>query len=214
VKNSDYDDVFKIGLIKGARFAGRYEFPVIERTDSIPSKVLPFDKSISTIDRKQWVHFFINDKAFMRIWRKPSKYLPLLMQFQGVFAPDFSIMWNYPLYLQIQSIAKSRAIGSWLQRSGVDVIPTVRWGKEESYDFSFDAIEPGGTIAVGTVGCTKNPEARKVFAKGLPIMLERLNPSTLVVYGPLRDDVFAPAQNAEINIVHFTSATTLAKAAV
>ena len=212
MNQSDYDKLFHIDLLDGAQFAGKYQFPVIEMTSSVPQNLIPFDKAVSTAKHDRWVHFFINDRSFIRIWNRPYKYLPKLLQYRGAFAPDFSIMHRYPLHLQIQSVARSRTIGSWLQRAGIDVIPVVRWGKEETYEFAFDAIVPGGTVGVGTLGCTLNSELRDIFSRGLPVMLERLEPKTLVVYGPLREDVFNPAIISNVIIVHFASETTLIKA--
>lgn len=74
-------------------------------------------------------------------------------------------------------------MGSWLQRAGISVIPCIRWGKKETYDFAFDGIEPGGTIAVGSLGAMKNKETRKIFADGIPELVKRAQPKTIIVYG-------------------------------
>lgn len=211
MNTQDYDDVFHVDLLEGARFDGEFDYPVIERTDSVPNAVLPFDKAIAAKDHDQWVHFFIDDKAFMRLWRNPWRYLPILSRFRGCIAPDFSIIWRNPFFLQVESVGRSRMVGSWLQRAGVDIIPLVRWGLPETYRFAFDAVAPGGTVAVGTLGCTKNPTARKVFADGMPELLRRVEPKTIVVYGPLHEDMLTPALEAGVRIAHFESGTTVKK---
>ena len=208
---NQYDDVFRIRLLEGARFEGRYGFPVIERTDSVPEALLPFDKAGRSKGGNGFVHFFLNDRSFMRIWNNPFRYLPAMARQKGAIAPDFSIMWTHPPYVHIESVGRSRMIGSWLQRAGVDTIPVARWGLPETYGFAFDAIAPGGTVAVGTTGCTRDPEARAYFAAGLPELLLRVEPKTLVVYGPLREDVFEPVLEAGVRIVHFESDTTVKK---
>lgn len=210
--NADqYDDVFRIRLLEGARFEGRYGFPVIERTNSVPEVLLPFDKTRQSKGDDGFVHFFLGDRSFMRLWNNPFRYLPILARQRGAIAPDFSIMWTHPPYVQIESIGRSRMIGSWLQRAGVDTIPVARWGLPETYSFAFDAIAPGGTVAVGTTGCTQNPEARSYFAEGISELLLRVEPKTLVVYGPLREDVFAPVFETGVRVVHFESDTTIKK---
>lgn len=209
-----YDDVFRIKLLEGARFEGRFDFPVIERTDSIPEALVPFDKAAKSREFGGFVHFFLNDVTFMRMWNRPFTYLPILSRFRGAIAVDFSIMWMHPRYVHIESVGRSRAIGSWLQRAGVDTIPVARWGRPDTYEFAFDSIAPGGTVAVGTLGCTRDPVARGYFAAGLPELLRRVEPSTIVVYGPFREDVFAPALEAGVRIKHFESATTVKKRGV
>ena len=180
---STYDKFFKINLLEGANFQGKYNFPTIHKTNAVPNSVIAFDKCIKCKNNNQWVHFFIHDNKFQRLLNNPQKYLNKLSKYDGVFSPDCSIFWNYPLWKQIESIGNSRTIGSWLQRNGINVIPTIRWGKEETWEFCFDAIEGGGTVAVGTHGAMKNTESRKVFQEGLQEMTARIKPSRIVVYG-------------------------------
>lgn len=121
-------------------------------------------------------------------------------------------MWNYPLHTQLESTCKSRTIGAWLQHCDIPVIPNVRWGDSRTYNFAFDGIEPGGTVAVGTVGCMREREARRVFTEGLAELVNRIHPSRIVVYGSLREDVFKVVRDAGIEIVHFPSATSVVMA--
>jgi hypothetical protein len=208
MKYETYRGVFNTDIIKGNTPSGSMELPTIMRNNASPNRLISFDKAIRSNDTAQWVHFFIHDYQFMRIVRDPWRYLPILQRFNGVVSPDFSIFWNHPLYLQLQSIARSREIGSWLQRNGVSVIPCVRWGKEETYEFAFDGIESGGTIAVGTAGCMRERESRKVFEKGFRVMLDVLEPKTIVVYGSIRSEVFAEADTKGIKINAFQTNTS------
>lgn len=205
-----YRGVFNTDIIEGNTPSGSMELPTIMRSDALPNRLISFDKAIRSADVGQWVHFFIHDYQFTRIIRDPWRYLPILQRFEGVISPDFSIFWNYPLYLQLQSVARSREIGSWLQRNGVPVIPCVRWGKEETYEFAFDGIEPGGTIAVGTAGCMREKESRIVFEEGFPVMLNTLRPRRIIVYGSTRSAVFSEAEKKGIEIKPFQTSTSLA----
>lgn len=205
-----YRGVFNTDIIEGNTPAGSMELPTIMRSDALPDRLISFDKAIRSADVDQWVHFFIHDYQFTRIIRDPWRYLPILQRFDGVISPDFSIFWNYPLYLQLQSVARSREIGSWLQRNGVPVLPCVRWGKKETYEFAFDGIEPGGTVAVGTAGCMREKESRKVFEKGFPEMLDRLRPERIIVYGSAKNQVFSIAEAGGIEIKAFQTSTSLA----
>jgi hypothetical protein len=205
-----YRGVFNTDIIEGNTPSGSMELPTIMRSYASPDRLISFDKAIRSTDVDQWVHFFIHDYQFTRIIRDPWRYLPILQKFEGIISPDFSIFWNYPLYLQLQSVARSREIGSWLQRNGVPVIPCVRWGKKETYEFAFDGIEPGGTIAVGTAGCMREKESRKVFEKGFPVMLDTLRPERIIVYGSGRNPVFSSAAERGIEVKVFQTSTSLA----
>ena len=202
-----YRGVFNLDLLEGIVPSGPMGIPTVFRTDAVPSELIPFDKAVSSKDYGCWVHFFIHDAQFQRIWRDPWRYLPILGRFAGAIAPDFSVMWGYEPFVQFESICRSRMIASWLQRSGLDVLPVVRWGKEVTYPFAFEGIEPGGTVAVGTVGCMRDREARDVFLNGFPVMLDTVRPRTVVVYGSIRDEMADAADHAGVSLVQRQSAT-------
>ena len=205
-----YRGLLNTDLIEGMSPSGSMELPAIFRTNARPDDLISFDKAITNHEYGQWVHFFIHDIQFQRIWRNPWRYLPILVRFKGVISPDFSIFWSYPRYKQLESVSHSREIGAWLQRNGVSVIPCVRWGKKNTFDFAFDGIEPGGTIAVGTVGVMREKEARKVFEEGFGPMLEAVTPKCIVVYGSRKSAVFADAEEHGIEIVQFDTNTAKA----
>lgn len=202
-----YKGVFNIDLLDGMIPSGDMDIPTILRTDAHPKSLISFDKAVQAKQYNNWVHFFIHDQAFMRLWRNPWKYYSILADHQGVISPDFSIFWDYPLFIQFESVCRSRIIGSWLQQNGIPVIPCVRWGKKETFSFAFEGIESGGTVAVGTAGCMREKEIRQVFEEGFPAMLERINPRRVVVYGSRRSPVFSEAEQAGIEIVSFETNT-------
>lgn len=81
-------DVFKSELVKNAFFSWNYEFPILERADGKPLKAIPFNETTKTKDFAQWVHFYIHDYCFERLWNNPKQYLNLLKKFDGVITPD------------------------------------------------------------------------------------------------------------------------------
>lgn len=208
----DYDcyrGIFNADLLASSIPSGEMGLPLMLKINANPGGVVSFDKALSSVDYKQWVHFFIHDYQFVRIWHNPWRYLPILSRFEGVIAPDFSIFWDLPLFLQIESIGKSRLIGSWLQQNGLDVIPCIRWGKSETYPYAFGGIESGGTVAVGSVGCMANREAKKVFEDGFPVMLDTVKPKRVVVYGSVKSSVFSQANDGGVEVIPFSSSTSL-----
>lgn len=198
-----YESIFKTELLEGARLDGEYELPVIHKSHGRPGSLISFDKAIACKDYSRWVHFYIPDPLFERLWRAPWRYASMLARFEGIISPDFSIPVTSPYFVQLESIAKSRMIGSWLQRMGIEVIPNIRWGGKDTYKFAFEAVEPGGTVAVGTLGCMKNVELRTLFRDGFAEMIKRIEPELIIAYGAVREDVFAPAYDAGIEILPF-----------
>lgn len=204
---STYDQIFHDYLVIGAKLDGPWQIPTIFPTNSVPNRLIPFDKAIRSTDYDQWIHFYIHDYQFRRIIRNPARYLSVLSRFRGIISPDVSVFWNEPLYRQLRSISESREIGSWAQRNGIDVIANYRWGKPETYDFAFSGSQQGGTAAVGTIGCCQNPEIRDVFQNGLKELIRRIRPDCLVVCGEVRPDVFSCVYDAGIEVIPFETPT-------
>ena len=203
-------DVFNAFLVTLATYAGIFEFPVIQPTDRIPNRLIPFSKAVGSKDFDQWVHFYEFDYLFERVWRDPRRYLPILRRFNGVILPDFSVYRDMPLVMQLWNIYRSRAIGFWLQANGVEVIVNVRWGDLRTYRVCCDGAPKGGVIAVGTVGAVRSTEDRLFFAEGLAVVARRLNPKAIVVYGSAPEEIFDRYREAGIEIVQFASETSCA----
>lgn len=200
-------------ILVGAELSKEHGFPVVRKTLSIPDIVVPFDKARANKHGTEWVHFFVEDPVFRPMLKDPLKYLDMFRGRSGIYSPDCSVVVGHPTYRIINAIGRSREVAALASRVGFDVIPTVRWGLKDTWSVCLEALEPEGTIAVGTIGCTKNPELRAIFKAGLPEVLRRLAPSTIVVHRPLREDVFEPVLEAGISTVHFPSETHLAKEA-
>ncbi|MBQ9069028.1 MAG: DUF4417 domain-containing protein [Eggerthellaceae bacterium] len=198
-------DVFNAFLVTLANYAGIFEFPVIRPTVRVPNRLVLFSKAIGCKDFDQWVHFYEFDHLFERVWRNPRRYLPILMRFNGVILPDFSVYRDMPLVMQLWNIYRSRAIGFWLQANGVEVIANVRWGDRRTYRICCDGVPKSCTIAVGTVGAVQSAEDRRFFEEGLAIVVRHLAPNVIVVYGSAPEEIFGKYREAGIEIVQFDS---------
>lgn len=198
-------DVFNSFLVHMARYAGLFDFPVIEPTNCIPNRLIPFSKAISSNDYDQWVHFYEDDYLFERIWKNPQKYLETLKRFRGVILPDFSLYRDMPFVMQLWNIYRSRAIGFWLQQNGITVIPNIRYGDKRTYRICCDGISTGCVIAVGSHGTLKNKIDRHLFTEGLMVVISRIRPSVIVVYGSAPSDIFEQIRALGIKVVAFES---------
>lgn len=162
---------------------GKYEFPIIKKQYIDLNKIefLSYTnaKQNDTNNINKTIHFFTYDWLFEKVYTNAEEQLSLLKQYKYLLSPDFSIFTNMPLALQIESIFKNRWCGAYWQRKGLTVIPTVSWGDEKSFDFCFDGIEQGSTVAV----CTYYREnCEKDFMLGYNKMLEKIKPSAIICY--------------------------------
>lgn len=205
--SNNHSDVFRSFLVEQADYIGTAELPSVRTSDALPQKVITFSKAMAGNfhDFDAWVCFYEQDYRFERLWKTPKRYLNKLKKFKGVIAPDFSLYRNMPLCMQLWNTYRGRALASWLQQNGVEVIPNIRFGDERTYSFCFDGIEPHKTIAVGTHGCIKRKADRLYFQIGLDVAVRRLKPKTIIVYGRAPDSIFKPYRDQGIQILAFES---------
>lgn len=208
-------DVFKSDLVCGAHFSPKYEFPLIKRTDFEPTEGIPFHVATKAKNYDQWIHFYIHDYLFDRVWKDPNRYLSLFKKFQGVITPDYSLYREIPLAMQIWNTYRNRTIAYWLQSNGVDIVPNIRWGDERTYEFAFESLSSGGSFAISTNGCIQDKTDRYYFKKGLARMIEILKPDTIINYSQTPDDIFTQCKEQGIKIVQIQNyALTVRKAVI
>ena len=160
-----------------------WQMPTIEKTDYIPERLIGFNYAKSSSDKNTGIHFFIDDYQFERVWNDPKKYTPILQEYDCILSPDFSLYTDMAMPLKIWNIYRSRFIGAFYQNCGIKVIPTVSWAEKETFDFCFCGIEPGGTVAVSTIGVKEQDDAFQIWKDGMDAMIEQLQPKTILVYG-------------------------------
>jgi len=110
-----------------------------------------------------------------------------------------------PLVMQEWNTYRGRALAVWLQNNGIEIIPNVRYNDERTYEFCFDGIEKNKSVALGTHGCLKTKEDILYFRLGLAVMVNRLTPKNIIVYGTAPDRIFQPYRDRGINIIVFES---------
>lgn len=167
-----------------------YGFPVLSATQTTGDKMIRFCDWKEIKDPENYIaHFYYDDYKFISAWREPDKYIERLRRFKAVVAPDFSLYTDFPITLQILSCYRRQWCGAYWQSIGIDVIPDVVWGTEESFEFCFDGIPKHSTVAVSTVGVKRdkdwNNETDSLFRDGYNEMLKRLEPTAILFYGDM-----------------------------
>ena len=169
-----------------------YGIPAMRPTSITGDQFLRFCDYNQIEDHENYIaHFYYDDYKFISAWREPEKYLEKLSHFKAVVSPDFSLYTDFPRVLQILSCYRRQWCGRYWQERGLTVIPDVVWGDEESYDFCFLGIQKQSTVAVSMVGVERNEDwtgkEDSLFKKGYDEMLNRLEPTTILVYGSNTD---------------------------
>lgn len=196
-------DVFKSFLVKNATYSGDLEIPIVNAIGELPNKIINFIQALKTKDYNQWIHFYIDDFHFDKVWNRINDYVPLFKKFNGVILPDFSVYRDMPLVMQYWNIYRSRAIGTYLQSLGINVLVNVRYGDERTYDISTIGIEKGQTIAIGTNGIVKNLQDRHYLEKGFDYVVNKIHPNNIIIYGSVTKHIEDVANKNSINIIHF-----------
>ena len=109
--------------------------------------------------------------------RLPERYANMLLKFQAVTTPDFSIYADMPEAMQIYSHYKKQWLGAYWQELGMQVIATATWGDEKTFSWCFDDMPQNSCIAVSSVGCMNDLRSREMFIAGYNEMKKRLKPS-------------------------------------
>lgn len=180
-----------------------WQMPVIKNNNYIPKDLIGFNYAKSSKNKNTGIHFYVDDYQFERVWKKPDKYLEVLMEYECILSPDFSLYIDMPMPMKIWNIYRSRQIGAYYQSKGMRVIPTISWAEKETFDFCFEGIPKGSIVSVSTIGVKQDKEALKIWADGMKEMIKRIEPSTILVYGGELDFDYG-----NINVIYFENKVT------
>lgn len=195
-KKTKIDDGFYPNLVVGARLDGYMGIPMLMdlRNTSVPAALVPFDRieaEAAKGNTRAYVGFYLFDDKFASIITDIDDYVETLKLFDGVITPDCTLLAGQANCLQATNTYFNRAVGFYLQKKGIPVIPQIRWSDEESYDYCFLGAPKHGIVAVSTYGCIQSGKSKVSFRNGFEAMLEALEPEDVIVHGPMPNKVFA-----------------------
>lgn len=179
-----------------------FEVPEIKGIERYtPCEWIPFNYAMTCKNPKnKAIHFFLDDYQFIRVWNTPKKYIPILKQFKYVLSPDFSMYLDMPKALWIYNHYRRHWMGAYMELHGIDVIPTISWSDESSFDWCFDGDPVNSIVAISSVGCMKRKDSKDAFLKGYEAMKEHLTPKKILCYGKPPEEI----KNEVIVIPSFT----------
>ena len=198
--SDNYNNILVIRPLVNDMVTDINEIPVIKKT-SIDNyflnklEVTNF-KNLNSIKYRRLtiIDSFNDDYVLARLWNDPLKYVSKFSELFAVASPDFSVYPEMNRIMILNNIFKSRWIGAFWQSFGVNVIPTITWALEDTYDICFSGVEKNGIVIISTLGVAKNYD---IFIKGFNEMKKRLNPQLIIVIGKLYPDM-------EGNFLHYT----------
>jgi len=178
---------------------GRYRAPLMDPSslpaaDLLSREWIGFNFATNCPDPQDHiVHFFVDDYQFERVWKDPVRYTDMLKKFYAVVAPDFSMFVDWPDAVNIYNHYRKQWLSCWWQDHGVRVIPDLCWTIDpSSYEWCFDGIPAGSQVCVTTLGGfgrgTRSHALLPAWLDGYHAALERLRPSSMIIFGAMPDD--------------------------
>lgn len=171
---------------------GNFKIPIVPKfiaqSDNFNDlRLIGFNKTKAddTKHLDRMIHFFLYDYKFERVWKNPDTDLEKLRRYRAVLTPDFSMYIEMAPALQLYNTFRNRWCGAYYASKGIRVIPTVSWGEENTFEFCFDGIEKGGTVAVSTYMVSEHgnrKDQKEFFLKGYNELLRRVEPEKIICY--------------------------------
>lgn len=122
------------------------------------------------------------EQVFVDIATEAERFLQ--QRWLSIVAPNFSLMPQDPLIVQMYQVYKSRFCGRYFQEIGFRVIPDVDWVDEASFDFNLIGIpEKAPCIAVQLQTHLKDLNEKTNQETGLELIRDRVKPQKMVIYG-------------------------------
>lgn len=165
-------------------FEGQYNMPKLRQSSAVPENLFPWDERNKWKPGEGGIHFWCEDCEFESVWLRANQYphVPAVVRQAGIATtPDFSVFTDYPVATQIWNVYRSRLLGAIWQYQGIEVIPSVVWGDSRSFEWCFDGLPTGGTLAIATTHVAKSEQDG--FLLGFQELLKRCEPDTVLVYG-------------------------------
>ena len=192
MKKTKYDDGFHSYLVEGASVVGKPGIPMLLdlKNTQIPKDIIPFEKAKHQTNKRKYVHFYMHDKGFADVLTSTKTYIDLFKEYDGVISPDCSLLIGQSECLQQANTYFNRAIGYYLQKNGIPVIPNIRWSDESSFEYCFLGVPKHSIVSVSTHGCIRSNEQKRIFKAGLNKMIQVLEPTDILVHGYMPSKVF------------------------
>lgn len=161
----------------------------------IPERMLPFDEAYRKKETDCIVHFYEDDRRFLRIFRKPDKYLSFLKKCALIIEPDLSQFIDMPPQIRAAHAYLNRAIAVYLQQQGCNMVSNLTWSLRDSYEYSLSGRPQFSIVAVNCTGILGHDVSMYVWREGYKNIVLPLHPTQIIRYGDRMPD-----ENTDISI--------------
>lgn len=179
-------DYFILDIFSTLPTIGKEQMPVLEPVEAnfeLPNEMVAFDEAFTKKKTDCIVHFFTDDRRFLRIFRNPKKYLPFLKKCAAVIEPDLSQYINMPYALRQVHAWLNRACAAWLQKQGVKIIQNITWSLKDSFEYSLQGRAKNTIVAVNCTGIIGHNFSKYLWMEGYKNVVLALNPTKIIRYG-------------------------------
>lgn len=172
--------------------SGNWNIPIIPKAKFSDKefeglRLIGYDRTKPDDERhlERIVHFFLYDYKFERVWKRPDQDVEKLKRYRAILSPDFSMYLEMAPVIQLYNVFRNRWCGAYFASKGIRVVPTVSWGDESTFDFCFEGIPKGSTVAVSTYMVSahgNHADQKEFFMAGYREMLRRIEPERIICY--------------------------------
>jgi hypothetical protein len=155
------------------------DYPILSSNIQVTDFNLVMCNNYKNINDNSLISMFVDDYILERYWNNPLKYTTYYNYAKYVMSPDFSLLIGMPKPMQQWNVYRNRFVGYVWKKSGINVISTISWSDESSFDYCFKGVELNSTIAVSNIGC-RNYVQKQYFDLGLKKMQETLQPKIVI----------------------------------
>lgn len=178
-------------LAQDMNFTESNGIPIVQSyTGTVDFQVYPFTEKKKHIGDTSALHFFLDDYKFhSAITRNLELTTHSIINYGYVFAPDCSLYVDVPKQVNVNAIYNSRFAAAYWQNCGLNVIPVASWGNVSSLSYCFEGLPMQSVIAVCGTGHDHCKGAKTLWNYAVKTLIDRLNPTTLIVYGGNQDEM-------------------------
>lgn len=169
----------------------KYEIPVLWRTkltidQASKTDIINFSNIKNENIGNEIIEFFSDDYKLNPLWNSPYNKLEKFKNALAVLTPDFSITPSMKEAQIIENTYKNRWLGCFYQQYSIDVIPTISWANENTYEICSQGLIKYNPFAISTV-CAND---KNMFIKGFNYFMKRFEPEYVICYGRLLDGMY------------------------
>ena len=154
----------------------------------IPERMVGFEEAYTKKDTNCIIHFYEDDRRFLRVFRNPEKYLDFLKQCALVIEPDLSQYANMPYPIRLAHAYLNRAMAAYLQKNGCNVVSNLTWSLRDSYHYSIAGRPQCSVVAVNSTGILGHDMSMYLWREGYKNVVLPLHPTHIIRYGDRMPD--------------------------